>query len=381
MNDGTHVAGRRLALPDDVRRRLGPVVGPPPDPVPGRRLPDALFLVRSTGQPYYWIGARTPIPEPGHVPAPGTLLIASDRFFTNTFFFEPWPWIALIGSALLLSVGCWLPWVLGLTRDIRRIEDATAQVALGRFDVCVGVGRTDELGRLARSVSDMAARLSSLVTGQKRFLSDAAHELRSPLARMQVALDLMEQQVPGTACARVADLREDAREMQHITDALLALSHAELADASTGTQDLVLAEAVARAVRLEAPQSDVRVDVAAGLTVRAAPEHVTRALRNVIRNAVFYAGDAGPIAISAVRNGTHVVVSIADQGPGVPEDQLDRLFTPFYRLDASRDRHSGGTGLGLAIVRAAVQASGGTVSCRNRDPHGLVVTMSLPLTS
>jgi two-component system sensor histidine kinase CpxA len=319
-----------------------------------------------------------PIADPERFPpSPGTLLIASDRFFTNPFFFDQWPWIALIAAALLLSIACWLPWVLALTRDIRVIEDATSRVALGRFDVRVGVGRRDELGRLAQSVSDMAGRLSALVTGQKRFLSDAAHELRSPLARMQVALDLLERQ--SAAPARLSDLREDVAEMGQITDALLALSRAELGEASSGAQDVPLSDIVERSVRLDASRSDVQIDVPGGLVVHASPDHVTRALRNVIRNAVFYAGDAGPIAIRAVCHGTYAVVSVADEGPGVPDDQLDRLFTPFFRLDASRDRHSGGTGLGLAIVRAAVEASGGSVSCRNRDPHGLVVTMTLPL--
>lgn len=383
-NDGSHVAGASLAVPDDVRRRLA---GPRrPDPVgdarprggPPRAGP--LFLVRSAGEPRYWVGVRMPIAAPGvFPPAPGTLLIASNRFFTNPFFFDLWPWLGLVGAALLVSVACWLPWVLGLTRDIRRIEDATTQVAGGRFDVQVGVRRGDEVGRLADAVGEMAGRLSTLVTGQKRFLGDAAHELRSPLARMQVAVDLLESEVSAPARRHIGDLREDLDEMRQLTDALLALSRAELADASSGASDIRVADAVDRAVRLEAPNAEVRVEIPDALTVHAAPDHVARALRNVIRNAVFYAGDAGAIVISAVCRDGRAVVSVEDQGPGVPEEELDRLFVPFYRLDTSRDRHSGGAGLGLAIVRAAVEASGGTVSCRTRAPHGLVVTMTFPL--
>ena len=382
LNDGTRIAGTTIGLPGDVRRRLGPLTLPTPPP-PGQR-PQAgpLFLVRSLGQPRYWIGVRTPIPEPGRFPPqPGTLLIASDRFFTNPFFFDLWPWVGLIAAALLLSVACWLPWVLGLARDIRRIDAATAQVAGGRFDVRLQVRRRDEVGRLAASLTDMAGRLSTLVAGQKRFLGDAAHELRSPLARMQVALDLLDRPDAGVPDARLQDLRDDVAEMGAITDALLALSRAELGEGSGVPVDLRLAEVVDRAVRLEAGGADVRVDVPPALTVHAVPDLLSRALRNVIRNAVFYAGDAGPIEITAVQDQSRTVIAVADHGPGVPDDQLDRVFTPFYRLDASRDRHSGGTGLGLAIVRASVEASGGTVSCRNRDPHGLVVSMTMPLSA
>jgi two-component system sensor histidine kinase CpxA len=382
LNDGSHVAGAALPLPGDVRRRLAGPGRPLPPRAARAERPGAgpLFLVRSSGSPRYWVGVRMPIASPGvFPPPPGTLLIASNRFFTNPFFFDLWPWLGLVGAALLLSVACWMPWVLGLRRDIRRIEDATAQVAAGRFDVQVGVRRRDEVGRLADAVGEMAARLSALVTGQKRFLGDAAHELRSPLARMRVAVDLLEGEVSAPARRHIGDLHEDLDEMRQLTDALLALSRAELGSATSGASPVLVADAVDRAVRLEAPHADVRVDVPGALTVHAAPDHVARALRNVIRNAVFYAGDAGAIVISAVGRDGRAVLSIEDQGPGVPEDELDRLFVPFYRLDTSRDRHSGGAGLGLAIVRAAVEASGGTVSCRNRAPHGLVVTMTLPL--
>jgi signal transduction histidine kinase len=93
---------------------------------------------------------------------------------------------------------------------------------------------------------------------------------------------------------------------------------------------------------------------------------------------VFYAGDAGPVEVRSIAQNGHVRVIVADHGPGVPEKDLPHLFTPFYRIDGSRDRRSGGTGLGLAIVRTAVEGSGGSVSCRNREPNGLEVTITLP---
>ena len=123
--------------------------------------------------------------------------------------------------------------------------------------------------------------------------------------------------------------------------------------------------------------ADIHVDVAPDLRVLAAQDYLLRSIANLVRNAVRYAGHAGPITISAKRNGDQVVISVADAGPGVPPEALDKLMTPFYRLEASRDRRTGGTGLGLAIVRSCVEACRGAVECRNRQPSGLEVTIRL----
>jgi len=392
LNDGARIAGQPVAIPAEVLQRLrGPAPpgrrgGPPDDPEgrgraggggPGRGEP--VFLVHAQQSPVYWIGARMPIPEPGLPPHPGTLLIATDNFFTNPFFFQLGPWASLMAATLLLSALCWLPWVRGVTRDIRQIELATAHVADGRFDVRLEVRRNDEIGRLAAAVGQMALRLDELVRSQKRFLGDAAHELRSPLTRMQVAVDLLERDTAPAMRQHVVDVREDIDEMGRLTEALLHLTRAELGAASQAPEDVRLEEAVARAVRFERGMADVRMDVPQDLMVRVTHDNLSRALRNVIRNAVFYAGDEGPIDVRACANGSEACIEVADQGPGLADKDLLRVFTPFYRSDTSRDRHSGGTGLGLAIVRAAIEASGGSVTCRNRSPHGLLVTMTLPL--
>ena len=100
-------------------------------------------------------------------------------------------------------------------------------------------------------------------------------------------------------------------------------------------------------------------------------------MSNLVRNAVRYAGADGPITISAACDGDSAVIKVVDSGPGLPPEELDRVFTPFYRLDASRTRETGGAGLGLAIVKSCVESSGGTVQCRNREPHGLEVEIRL----
>jgi two-component system sensor histidine kinase CpxA len=112
--------------------------------------------------------------------------------------------------------------------------------------------------------------------------------------------------------------------------------------------------------------------------VRANPAYLIRAIANVLRNAVRYAGDKGPIQISAHLKGSRVQITVADSGPGVPEEALEKIFTPFYRLEEARDRQSGGSGLGLAIVRSCIGTCGGTVEARNRPRRGMEVIMELP---
>jgi two-component system sensor histidine kinase CpxA len=107
------------------------------------------------------------------------------------------------------------------------------------------------------------------------------------------------------------------------------------------------------------------------------PDYLVRALANLVRNAVRYAGEAGPITVSVRRENQDAVVTVADSGPGLPPDELERVFTPFYRLEASRNREAGGAGLGLAIVKSCVEACGGRVECLNRKPTGLEVEIRL----
>ena len=122
----------------------------------------------------------------------------------------------------------------------------------------------------------------------------------------------------------------------------------------------------------------VRVEVDSTIQVRSDSEYLIRSLANVLRNARRYAAGSGPIDVSAHAESGRVQIVIGDHGPGVPDALLDRIFTPFFRLEDARDRQSGGTGPGLAIVRSCVEACGGTVECRNRKPSGLEVMMRLP---
>ena len=371
--------GRRPPPPDDPAG-LGPGADEPPEgPV---RMPGAPpFLIAADGPMKYWIAVRIPVRERGQRDTRrGTLLFASSSLLGNPFYFQPLPWIAVVVFALAVTIACWLPFVRGLTRSVSDITAVSREIAEGRFDVAVPSDRRDELGILADAIREMAAQLKTLVESQKRFLSDAAHELRSPLARITMATGLLERDATAATRRHVDDLLEEVELMTHLTDDLLAFARAERINA-VHLAPVSVADAVQQAIRLEAKGTEVRVDVDPSLRVVADAALLGRALSNVLRNAVDHAALHGPITVSAREDGQHAYISVADEGPGVPDAEMPRMFVPFHRLESSRDRRSGGVGLGLAIVQSAMVACGGLVSCRNLSPKGFEVTLRLPVSA
>jgi two-component system sensor histidine kinase CpxA len=255
---------------------------------------------------------------------------------------------------------------------------ATGRIAEGHFATRVSHRRNDELGILGEAINRMAARLEGFVGGQKRFLGDVSHELCSPLARIQVALGILEQHADERQRAYVQDVREEVEQMSSLVNELLSFSRAGLRPRDLTLEPVALAallERVARREGLNAGQLETHIEPA--LRARAEPELLGRALANLLRNSARYSGGAGPIVVSAVAQGERVVLTVADAGPGVPPETLEQIFDPFFRLESSRSRETGGVGLGLAIVKTCVEACGGTVTARNRHPSGLQVDIAL----
>ena len=333
------------------------------------------FMVHSADPSGYWVGLRLfGRPEmPQQV-----LLIFSPTLSGGGLFIDVKPWLFVGFGALLLSVLFWLPLIRGITRSIAQLTRAAGQIAEGRFEVRVDERRRDELGRLGAEINSMAARLDGFVAGQKRFLGDVAHELCSPLARMQLALGILEQRAEAAQQDSVNDVREDVQEMSNLVNELLSFSKASLREKAVPLQRVPLAELVRRVAAREAGAGDrVQVRIADELTALAEPDLLARALANLIRNALRYAGAAGPVVIAAEAAAPDVVVSVSDSGPGVPADALQKIFDPFYRLESSRSRDTGGMGLGLAIVKTCVEACQGSVTAANRQPSGLQVDIRL----
>jgi two-component system sensor histidine kinase CpxA len=286
--------------------------------------------------------------------------------------------MVLAATVVLISVLLWIPMVRNITRPLARMTRATEEIAKGRFNVSIHEPRSDEIGGLARAINHMAARLSAFVTGQKRFLGDVAHELGTPIARIQFGLGALEQRIGRENRQRVIDVMEDVDHMSRLVSELLAFSRAEMKAKTIRLETMHLLPVVQEAVKRETtPEARIVSDIDPGIRVVASAELLTRALANLVRNAARHAGSAGVIHVSAERRKNEVAIEVRDSGPGVPEYLLDQLFEPFFRPEPSRDRDSGGVGLGLAIVKTCVETCKGTVSARNCSPTGFAVTITL----
>lgn len=259
------------------------------------------------------------------------------------------------------------------------MQDVTARISEGSFNVRVDAKREDELGLLGKSVDHMASRLENFVGGQKRFLGDIAHELCSPLSRLQLALEILENRGDESQKKYVQTAAENARQMADLVNELLSFSKASLGAKTMNVQKVSLLEIVNKAIRREFPdRKELEIAIPETLLVSADPDTLLRAVANVLRNAVQHGGEAGPIHFSASEDQGKVILTISDQGPGVPEADLQRIFDPFYRVDLSRDRKTGGTGLGLTIVKTCLESFGGIVTAQNRSPKGLEIRLILP---
>ena len=338
------------------------------------------ILVQTRDPKLYWTGIPIPVDfnRPPGV-APGLLFAVSGSLSGNGFFFDPFPWMLAAVAVVLFSSLLWVPMVRSITRPLARMTRATEAVAEGRFDVVLHEPGEDEIGRLARAVNHMTARLAAFVQGQKRFLGDVAHELGSPIARIQFGLGALEQRIEGNNRERVADVLEDVAHMSQLVGELLAFSRAEMKGRELALERVELLPLVEEAVRRESGAEDmVEIRIAPDLRVMVNPELLKRGVANLVRNSLKYAAGQGPVTVSAYESEGRVLLAVEDFGPGVAEEYLDQLFEPFFRPEPSRDRGSGGVGLGLAIVKTCVETCGGTVSARNLQQGGFAVTMRLP---
>jgi two-component system sensor histidine kinase CpxA len=388
-------------LPEEVIARAREALGPkpPPDPFgdpqrrwhpPGEGDPrDSLrngplgkkphLLMRTRHPVRYWTGIRIPLPPgPSRRPAHALFLAVSDSVTGNGFFIDPLPWMIAALAMMLISVLLWIPMVRSITRPLARITLATEEIAKGHFHVSIHEPRSDEIGRLARAVTHMTARLGAFVKGQKRFLGDVAHELGSPIARIQFGLGALEQRIRTENRERVMDVMEDVDHLSKLVQELLVFSRADMNSKTVRLEAMDLGPVVQAAVKREStPTAEIITTIDPEIRVVASVELLTRVIANLLRNAVKYAGEVGPIHVSAKRRNFDVVIEVRDLGPGVPEHLLDQLFEPFFRPEPSRDRDSGGVGLGLAIVKTCIETCKGSVSARNLKSGGFVVTIIL----
>lgn len=277
-----------------------------------------------------------------------------------------------------------------LTRPILRLQTAARQIAAGDLSARAESRmerRLDEIGELVRDFNQMADRIETLVASQQQLISDISHELRSPLARLNVALGLARQRAGENATSALDRIDREAERLNDMIGRLLTLARLGSASAPPERSSVQLADLLQEIVEdahFEAQDMDcsVRLVSSEDVMVEGTPELLRSAIENVVRNAVHYTTPHTPVEVSLSRNGTSpafAVVTVRDHGPGLPESELQNVFRPFYRLEHARERSSGGAGLGLAITERAVRLHGGTVKARNVPSGGLEVEIRLPI--
>ncbi|MBI5018542.1 MAG: HAMP domain-containing protein [Deltaproteobacteria bacterium] len=278
-----------------------------------------------------------------------------------------------------------------LTAPIRKLRAATGRFAAGDFSARVGpeLGRRrDEIAQLGGDFDVMAERIEELLRAQRRLVRDISHELRSPLARLTVALELARQDSNPEVAAPLNRIELEATRLNDLIGQLLALAALE-SDAETLVREPVvlrtLVAEIADDAAFEARHRNRTIDVHPGgetATVPGSAPMLRQAVENVVRNALRHTDEGTSVEITVgERQGEGIgtaVVSVRDHGPGVSEEALPHLFEPFYRAAEARDRRTGGSGIGLAITDRAVRLHGGSVAASNAPGGGLLVEISLP---
>jgi signal transduction histidine kinase len=342
------------------------------------RLEKSLMLAR----PMYGAGGKTYIIV-GEMPRrPRTSLLWR---FMNPRFLS----MRLLAIFIVSSIFCyWLAWYL--TAPARKLRAATRQFASGDLKTRVGSAlgrRRDELADLGQDFDLMAEQIESLVNARSRLLRDISHELRSPLARLNVALELARQRSGEKAADALDRIERESERLNTLIGQLRTLTLLESgADnfEKTSLNLSTLIKSISDDADFEANSRHCSVKAVLGenIMVEGSGELLQRAVENVVRNAIRYTAEGTEIEISLdhveLQGKGYGVIKIRDHGPGVPEDTLASLFSPFYRVAESRDRQSGGMGIGLTITDRAVRLHGGQVSAKNAPDGGLIVEISLP---
>jgi two-component system sensor histidine kinase CpxA len=392
---GEHAAGEYLEDLQQSQHIHAYVFDPSGREISGRLAPPWIAEMFRTGRPHYhgWIDRL--LPE--HFFADGQA-IAGQRYTLvcelppgPRVFFGPHGIPGLgIGIAVLSSgLVCYLlAW--SLTSPVARLRQAAQRLAAGDLSARAGAPmrhRRDELAELMRDFDHMAERIEGLMEAQSRLLKDVSHELRSPLARLGVALGLARQRAPVEAESALNRIELEAERLNQLIQRLLTIARLEAGDdgihkTSVGLRQLV--EHIARDAEYETPARGCRVYAKPedNYLVLADPDLLRSAIENVVRNAARYTAEGTAVEIRLEREtaavGDNILVRVLDSGPGVPPEDLEKIFQPFYRLDDARNRQTGGAGLGLSITGRAVRLHGGQVRASNRPEGGLEVEIQIP---
>jgi two-component system sensor histidine kinase CpxA len=275
---------------------------------------------------------------------------------------------------------------LYLTSPVKKLKSVVQSFAEGNLDVRVAPqlgSRHDELADLGREFDHMAERIAALISSQKRLLADISHELRSPLARLTVALELARKNTAGKGVAALDRIEMESERVNTLVGQLLALTRLESGAERVPPETVALEDVVQQVIddaNYEAKplHKEVRVLEIAQCVVRGSSELLRSGIENVVRNAIRYTAEGTAVEVALSTRFGSAVVTVRDHGPGVPDSELQHIFEPFYRVGEARERSSGGVGLGLSIADRTIKLHGGSIRAENVN-GGLLITIEIPL--
>lgn len=289
-----------------------------------------------------------------------------------------WP-LSALGIALVVLTLFSLFVTLSITRPLNRLRGAVhdlGQTSYQQNSLARLAARRDEFGVLANDFNKMGARLQSLIGSQRQLLRDVSHELRSPLARLRIALALAERAEPEQRQALWPRLTRECDRLEDLISEILALARVDAEQSHAEPVDLnALLGSVRKDAQLSVPEQEIRLEAAPGLTLQGWPTLIERAVDNLVRNALRFNPPGQPIEIHAAREPGRIVLSVRDHGPGVADEHLAQLGEPFFRAPG---QEAPGHGLGLAIARRAAERHGGNLMLGNHPQGGFVATLELP---
>ena len=273
-----------------------------------------------------------------------------------------------------------------LTRRISELLGAIRSVREGAYSHRAEVAGRDEIAQIAAEFNSMTDRLQQTEAVRKRFVSDASHELKTPLAAIRLLTDSIlqnEGMEEETVHEFIADIGQEAERLSRITEDLLRLTRLD-SDILAAAERVDLEQMVQRVVRMmailaEEKQVELSYQAEGNCTVLAAQDEMHQVIYNLVDNAIKYSPGGGFVQVELREDDGFALLTVSDNGIGIPESDLSQIFERFYRVDKARSRSAGGTGLGLSIVRDFVQKRGGTVSAACREGGGSVFTVRLPL--
>jgi two-component system sensor histidine kinase CpxA len=354
------------------------------DPPRPQQPPLAAQALRSPGGALYALVGELPRrefpgPEPPRLGEPGSLLFGLRMLLPRLLV------VLVIGALFCYGLARYL------ATPIVTLRGTTQELADGNLTARVShklIKRRDEISYLGRDFNLMAERIESLVEAQQRLLGDISHELRSPLARLRVALELARRRAGAEAGTMLDRIEHEAESINEMIGQLLTLSRVEIgADrlnkAKVELSALVQDIADDADFEVRSRNRSVRVTTCEACTTAGVAELLRSAIENVVRNAARHTAEETAVEITLRCEDagveSYAVIKVRDHGAGVPEDALNEIFRPFYRVEDARDRQTGGTGLGLAIAARALRLHGGTIKAANAADGGLIVEMRLPI--